>query len=48
MQATGLGLLLLRRDVEAPGRAILDKGSANLQSCDIGEAERVSSEESDD
>ena len=46
MEATGL--CLLRRDVDAPGRAILDNGSANLLSCAIGEAERVSSKKTDD
>ena len=37
VQATCLGLLW--RDIEAPGRAILDEGATKFQSCDIGEAE---------
>ena len=39
VQATLLGLL--GGDLEAPGRAVLDQGSANLKSRNVGEAERI-------
>ena len=46
MQATLLGLL--GGDLEAPGRAVLDQGPANLKSRNVGEAERVGGEQGDD
>jgi len=46
MQATGL--CLLRRDLDAPGRAVLYDSSPNLLSSSVGEAEWISSKESDD
>ena len=46
VQATLLGLL--GGDLEAPGRAVLDQGPANLESRNVVEAERIGGEKGDD